>query len=125
MTNRKTARAIEFIIYDIMSCRAGDGDTRTWEECICDVEAHLSQLLEELGYPWGGEGGKYMTNEQFLKHAEKYYDSKSFEHAKKLVAVAEAAKEIVEILDDSASRKEVDSFTSQPLKIALENLERK
>lgn len=53
-----------------------------------------------------------MTNEQFLKHTEKYYDSKSYEHAKKLVAVAEAAKEIVEILDDSTSR------------IALENLER-
>lgn len=40
-----------------------------------------------------------------------------------LIEVVEAAKEIVEILDDSTSRKEIDSFTSQPLKIALQNLE--
>lgn len=33
-----------------------------------------------------------MTNEEFLKHAEKYYDQKSFEYARKLIAVAEAAK---------------------------------
>lgn len=67
-----------------------------------------------------------MTNDRFIKYIEDCVSLIEIEeHAKKLVAVAEAAKEIVEILDDSASRKEVDSFTSQPLKIALENLERK
>lgn len=35
-----------------------------------------------------------MTNEEFLKHAEKYYDQKSFEHAKKLVQIYYFAKRI-------------------------------
>jgi hypothetical protein len=41
----------------------------------------------------------------------------------KLLAVVEAAKEIDEILEDPESRKEIDSFTNQPLRAALAALE--
>ena len=33
-----------------------------------------------------------LLNEKLLKRAEKYYDSSSFEHVKKLIAVVEASK---------------------------------
>lgn len=59
-----------------------------------------------------------MTNEEFLKHAEKYYNQKSFEHAKKLVAVAEWAQYLLDhVSRDYAEWKE-------PLEKALKDLER-
>lgn len=42
--------------------------------------------------------------------------------AEKLWQVVEAAREIVEILDDTDARKQIDSFTNQPLKNALKEL---
>lgn len=67
--------------------------------------------------------GSGMTNEEFLKHAEKYYDQKSFEHAKKLVAVAEAANNITVSASTKDALWEVNVEMMQ-LEKALENLER-
>jgi hypothetical protein len=40
---------VEMATYNVKSCRAGDGDTRTWKECACDVEAELERALMKLG----------------------------------------------------------------------------
>lgn len=57
-----------------------------------------------------------MTNEQFLKHAEKYYDTASFQHAKKLVAVADAASASLPFFDHESGYA---SAEEQQLKTAL------
>lgn len=58
-----------------------------------------------------------MTNEQFLATIEPYVGTRSFEHAKKLVAVFKLAKEVVK-------KGMLPADLDLELRIALENLER-
>ena len=43
--NNKLIEALECIKWSIKSCRAGDGDTRTWEQCCLDCETVAEEVL--------------------------------------------------------------------------------
>ena len=43
--NAKLIEALECIKWSIKSCRAGDGDTRTWEQCCLDCETVAEEVL--------------------------------------------------------------------------------
>ena len=46
--NAKLIEALEYIKWSIKSCRAGDGDTRTWEQCCLDCETAAEEALNDI-----------------------------------------------------------------------------
>jgi hypothetical protein len=42
----KFKEALAYIKWSIKSCRAGDGDTRSWEQCCIDCETVAETALE-------------------------------------------------------------------------------
>ena len=46
--NNKLIEALAHIKWSIKSCRAGDGDTRTWEQCCLDCETVAEEALNDI-----------------------------------------------------------------------------
>jgi hypothetical protein len=46
--NAKLTEALAHIKWSIKSCRAGDGDTRTWEQCCLDCETVAEEALNDI-----------------------------------------------------------------------------
>lgn len=49
----KLAMVLEQIAYSVKSCRAGDGDTRSWQKAAEDCESIAEQALSELTWMFG------------------------------------------------------------------------
>jgi len=43
--NKRLKQVLEAIKYSVKSCRAGDGDKRTWEQCAIDCETLAEEGL--------------------------------------------------------------------------------
>ena len=46
--NKRLKEALTNIKYSVKSCRAGDGDNRTWEQCAIDCETAAEEILDSI-----------------------------------------------------------------------------